>query len=250
MADLRIETPQAGVRVLVMTRGAKRNALSRSLIGALQDQLRLAEAEGIRSVVIAGEGPAFSAGADFADLEGHAKDEAFDAAMSVLTSTLTESPMVSFAAINGPCVGAGLDLALACDFRVAAADAVFALPAVKMGILYNPRRLAQILPMLSQAAAMRLLLLAERLDRTEAQAAGIVTHVVDQAGGNRALDTAISLAGKAVALPPNAQRTAKAFVRAFQGTGCNEADWQARRMELLGSDERRKALRSAKELKK
>lgn len=246
MADLRSDTPLQAVRVLTLTRAERRNALSRSLIAMLQDHLREAEAEGIRALVIAGEGPAFSAGADFAELEGDASDEAFDAAMSGLTAALRNSRIISFAAIDGACVGAGLDLALACDFRVAGPGAGFSLPAAKMGILYNPQRLAQILPMLGHAAALRLLLLAERLDRDEALAGGLATHAAD-AGG--ALANAVALAGRAAALPPLAQAAAKEFVTAFRAADFDAADWQARRMDLLASDERRAALRKAREPK-
>lgn len=246
MADLRVEAPREGIRLLTLSRGAKRNALSRALIAALRQALDEAGAEGARAVVIAGEGQAFSAGADFADLEGDASDEEFDAAMSGLTGALRESALVSFAAIDGACVGAGLDLALACDFRVAAPGAFFALPAVRMGILYNPRRLAQLLPMMSRAAASRLLLLAERLDRDEALAGGIVTHACDRPGQDAVAEAALELAARAAALPPLAQGAAKAFVAAFGEPDFSAADWQARRLELLSSPERREALLQAR----
>lgn len=228
----------------MLARAERRNALSRDLITRLHEQVLAAGRDGDLALVIAGEGPAFSAGADFADLEGDASDAAFDAAMSGLTAALHDSPVISFAAIDGACVGAGLDLALACDFRVAGSDAGFSLPAVRMGILYNPQRLAQILPMLGHAAALRLLLLAERLDRDEALAGGIVTHA---AATGEALTTAVALAGRAAALPSRAQAAAKGFVAAFHAADFRAADWQARRMELLASDERAEALRRARE---
>jgi len=166
--------------------------------------------------------------------------------MSGLTGALRESALISFAAINGACVGAGLEDALACDFRVAAPDAFFALPAVRMGILYNPQRLAQILPMLSHAAASRLLLLAERLDRDEARAGGIVTHVSDRSGDNAVIEGALDLAAVAAALPALAQGAAKAFTTSFMGPDFKASDWQAKRLELLASEERREALRQAR----
>lgn len=250
MADLRVETRRDGIRLLVLARGAKRNALSRGLIAALREAVGAAEAEGARALVITGEGPAFSAGADFADLEGDGSDEEFDAAMSGLTGLLRQSPVISFAAIHGACVGAGFDLAMACDFRVAAPGAVFALPAVRMGILYNPQRLAQILPMLGRAAAARLLLLGERLDRDAAAAGGIVTHVCDRPGQEAATEAALDLAAAAAALPARAQGVTKAFLMASGAPGFDAADWQARRRELLASEERREALRQARESKK
>lgn len=250
MANVKTETPRNGVRVIALARKAKRNALSRDLIEALLERVREAEAEGTRSIVITGEGPAFSAGADFSDLGGDVSDEGFDSLMSCLTSAISESQMISFAAIKGACVGAGLDLALACDFRVAAPDAIFALPAVQMGILYNPRRLSRILPILAPAAAVRLLLLAERLDRDEARVAGIVTHTAEQDGERDALTVAVELASRAAGLPPNAQSAAKAFVAAWRRPDFEETDWQACRLELLASEERREALQQVGILKK
>jgi enoyl-CoA hydratase/carnithine racemase len=244
MSDLRIHDQHAMVRVLTLARPAKRNALSRDLIAGLRAALLAAEAEGIRAVVLAAEGKGFSAGADFADLRGDASDLDYDDAMSELTGLLEDSPMISVAAIHGACIGAGLDLALACDFRLASPEAVFALPAVEMGILYNPARLARVLPMLTHGAATRLLLLADRLGAAEAQAAGIVTHLMSE--GEAPEVAAVALAIRAASLPPQAQATARAFVDAFHGSDFNQAEWQARRMALLASDERREALRRAR----
>ncbi len=246
MTDLRIETPLPAVRLLVLSRPSRRNALTRELISALVARLAEAEAEGMRAVVIAAEGPAFCAGADFADLEGNAADEGFDSAMSELTRKLTGSPLISFAAIRGACVGAGLDLAMACDFRVAAPDASFALPAVKMGILYNPERLADLLKLVGPAAASRLLLLADRLDCDEAAAAGIVTHRAAQQDNADPLATSLALAARAAALPPLAQAASKAFLAAARQTGFDPATWQERRRALLASEERMTALQTAR----
>jgi len=250
MAELRIETPGEGLRLLVMSRGAKRNALSSNLIAALREQVRVAETEGVRALIIAGEGPVFSAGADFSMLQGSSSDLAFDDAMSELTAALMQSPTISFAAIHGACIGAALDLALACDFRVAARDASFSLPAVSMGILYNPRRLRDILPMIDPAIARRLLLLAETLDCGDARMGGLVTHLAEQAGSGAALDAALDHAARAATLPLRAQGAAKAFVAAARRADFNEENWQALRRELLASDERKAALLRARTSRK
>ncbi|MFC0216797.1 enoyl-CoA hydratase/carnithine racemase [Pseudochelatococcus lubricantis] len=246
MDDLRVETPGDGVRLLVLSRDARRNALSRKLIGALRDAVAAARVEGLRAIVIAAEGRVFSAGADFAELDGSVADIAFDEEMSALTASLRDSALISVVAINGACIGAGLDLALACDFRVASPDAIFALPAVRMGILYNPRRLAQILPRMSHAAATRLLLLAERLDCTDARIGGIVTHVADRPGADAVRERALEIAAAAVGLPSLAQEAAKAFVASCESPDFKVADWEARRLELLASDQRREALEQAR----
>jgi enoyl-CoA hydratase/carnithine racemase len=245
MADLRIETPHALVRLLILTRSARRNALSLDLITAVEAEIGKAEKDGMRALVITGEGPAFSAGADFSDLTGDASDVAFDARMFSLTSRLAESPLVSFAAISGPCIGAGFDLAMACDFRLAAPDATFSLPPVRLGILYNPERLAQLVRMLGEATAKRMLLLGETLDQAQALTSGIATHGADQDVRAAAIDLAIRASG----LPASAQKAAKDIIRAMRDPGFSSVDWQDRRRELLGSEERREAFRAIRKPK-
>ncbi len=249
MGDLRVETPSAQVRLFTLSRAAKRNALSFELIAALREQLQQAEADGIRAVVIAGDGPTFSAGADFSQLKGDVSDLAFDDAMSELTSALMHGPLISFAAIRGGCVGAGLDLALACDFRIASPDAFFALPAARLGILYNPRRLSELESMLAAAIMRRLLVLAETLDCEEASRGGIVTHRAGS-GANAAVDAALEHASQAASLPPLAQRAGKAFLASRFRKEHEQADWQKLRMELLASDERKVALEKARTSRK
>jgi len=115
-----------------------------------------------------------------------------------------------------------------------------------MGILYNPRRLLEIQPMMSAAILRRLLILAETLDCGEAAGSGIVTHVVEQGEADAALDAALAHAARAASLPPRAQHAAKAFIAAARQADYKEADWQALRLELLVSDERKAALRRAR----
>lgn len=250
MTDIRVEIPQSDVRVLVLSRPEKRNALSRRLIADLTSFVRVAQSEGVRAIVLAGSGGAFSAGADFSDLKGDASDMEFDTDMAALTSLIEQSPIVFFAAIDGACIGAGFDLAMACDFRVAGSDAVFALPPVKMGILYNPERLARHLHCIEHGAARRLLLLAERLNSDEAYKAGIVTHPAVQTANVTTVETAIMLARQAAALPGKAQAVAKAFTNALLGSDFDPRAWQEVRIELLSNEDRRDALRKARKPRK
>lgn len=246
---LRTDILDGKIALLTLARPQKRNALSLALIGALRAAIGRLEAEGVRALVLVGEGDAFSSGADFADLTGDGADEAYDAAMSGLTSALEASPLISIAAIHGPCIGAGLDLALACDFRLATEAARFGLPAVRMGILYNPARLALLSRRLSPGSLERLVILAERFGRDAAVAAGIVTHICPGADAAAAKDGALDLARAAADLPPLAQHASKAFFKALERNDYDPGLWQRRRLELLSSDERRAALKQAKGVK-
>lgn len=242
MLELQIEQPHEHVRLLRMSRAEKRNALSLRMIGAIKDQVRLAEQEGVRALVIASEGEVFSAGADFSDLKGNLSDLNFDAQMFALTHAIRESNLITFAAIQGGCIGAGLDLAIACDFRVATSNAFFALPAIQMGILYNPDSLSLMLSSISPAIAKRLLLLAEKIGRDEAHAAGIVTHCVQEDDEVSAASLSIALAIQSASLPFQAQATTKAFVQAVQRGDLQQHDWQSKREALLMSHDRQAAL--------
>ena len=242
MAELKIEQPHEHVRVLCMCRAQKRNAPSLTMISAMREQVHLAEQEGTRALVIAGEGAVFSAGADFSDLKGDLSDLDFDARMFELTQHIRKSDLITFAAIQGGCIGAGLDLAMACDFRVAAPDAFFALPALQMGILYNPDSLSLMLPGIQPAIARRLLLLAERIGREEAHQAGIVTHLAQGEGEGSVVGLATLLAAQSALLPCQAQRTTKSFIAALERGDTCPSLWQSKREALLMSKDRQTAL--------
>lgn len=234
------------VATITLTRGARRNALSHALVAELTKAVEQVQKDGARALILAGEGPAFCAGADFQDLTGGPEDEGFDDAMSALTAALEAGPMLSFAAIHGPCMGAGLDLAMACDFRIAGPEARFALPAVRMAILYTPARLEALSRRISAAALHRLVLLAETLDAAAAQGAGLSTHLVSEPGAEAALAEARRLAEAAAALPPQAQGLNREFLAALGRGGIDREFWQARRREQLASPERRAALAAKK----
>ena len=242
MSELIIEQPREQVRLLRMCRPARRNALSFEMIRALSEQVRVARKEGDRAIVIASEGGVFSAGADFSDLKGDLTDLEFDAQMFELTQAIRHSGLISFAAIQGGCIGAGLDLAMACDFRVAAPEAFFGLPSIQMGILYNPESLSLIMSSISPAVAKRMLLLGERIARDEAFVSGIVTHCSQGAGEQSALNLAIALAANSASLPCQAQVFTKEFIVAVERGDASTPIWQSKREALLVSDDRNAAL--------
>lgn len=242
MPELSVEQPRKHVRLLRMCRPARRNALSLAMIRALSEQVQIAAQEGDRAIVIASEGAVFSAGADFADLKGDLTDLEFDARMVELTQAIRRSGLISFAAIQGGCIGAGFDLAMACDFRVAAEEAFFGLPSIQMGILYNPESLSLILSSITPAVAKRMLLLGERIARDEAFASGVVTHCSQGQGEQSALNLAIALAANSVTLPFQAQVITKEFIGAVGRGDAGASVWQSKREALLVSDDRQAAL--------
>jgi enoyl-CoA hydratase/carnithine racemase len=238
---VRIET-LGELRLIILDQAGRRNILSRALLQELSSAILAATREGVRALALTGAERCFSAGADLAEIEGTAADLAIDEAVAEVTSLLQDASMLTAAAIEGPCMGAALDLACACDVRVVSPTAHLELPSVRLGLLYNPASVARLHRTLSSAAATRLLLLGERLDGREAYAAGLATHLAEEGG---AVSLAIEIARRAAAATPAFAHT-KRLLQALDRGGVNPADWQVARLTLLASPERQAAVAAAK----
>lgn len=196
------------VCVLTLQREEKLNALSAALERELQDAIRSVEVGDSRCVVFTGAGKAFSAGADINEFAG--TDPASIAAYYADTGDVYERiaalPMPTVAAIHGWCLGGGLEMALAMDFRIADETAAFGLPEVALGIVPSSGGTHRLVRMVGPAKAKELMLLDRRFDAQEALSLGLVTEVVT---AGRALDRAVEVAHELAALPPLALQTAK-----------------------------------------
>jgi enoyl-CoA hydratase/carnithine racemase len=194
--------------VLTLEREEKLNALSTALEGELLDALSGDEVRGSRCVVFAGAGKAFSAGADINEFReaDPASIAAYYAATGDVYERIAALPMPTVAAIHGWCLGGGLELALAVDFRIADESATFGLPEVALGIIPSSGGTHRLVRMLGPAKAKELMLLGRRFDAQEALRLGLVTEVVTE---GRALDRALEVAHELAAQPPLAVQTAK-----------------------------------------
>ena len=209
-----VETRRDGaVCVVTLRREEKLNALSSAVERALADALAGDDVRGSACVVVTGSGRAFSAGADISEFRD--RDPEAIAAYYRETGGVYEQvaalrqPTIS--AIHGYCLGGGLELALATDFRVADETAVLGFPEVAIGILPSSGGTMRAARLLGPARAKQLILLGGRLDAAAALGAGLVTEVV-AAGG--ALDRALELGGALAELPPLAVSVAKQAIDA------------------------------------
>lgn len=194
--------------VVTLRREAKLNALSAALERALAIALATPEVTDSRCVVLTGAGPSFSAGADLAELS---RDDptailAYYRDAGAVYERFAALTQPTIAAIGGYCLGGGLELALAADFRVAEESAVFGLPEVALGIVPSAGGLHRLARLAGPARAKELMLLHERFGATEARAFGLVTEVVPD---GRALERALELAGRLAELPAAAVAVAK-----------------------------------------
>lgn len=200
------------VAVLTLEDGRRRNILSPALCRSLSAAVAEVQADpDAKAIVVTGAAPAFCAGADLDDLKAAAAGET-DNLHAVYQSFLAvaDCPLPTIAAVNGAAVGAGLNLALACDLRIAAEAAVFDTRFLKIGLHPGGGHGWLLLRAVGWPEATRLLLLGQAVDAAEALRIGLVQRV---APAGALLDEAIALARGADALPRELIVATKASLR-------------------------------------
>jgi enoyl-CoA hydratase/carnithine racemase len=199
------------VALIKLDRDEKLNAISTAMERELSHALASEDVRTSRAIVIAGTGRAFSAGADITELA----DRDPEAILRYYRETgnvyeeFAALPQPTVAAIHGYCLGGGLELALAADFRIADESAVLGFPEVGIGILPSSGGTMRATRVLGTAQAKRLILLGDRLSAQEGLAVGLVTEVVADAPSR-----AVDLARRLAELPPAAVAVAKAAIDA------------------------------------
>jgi 2-(1,2-epoxy-1,2-dihydrophenyl)acetyl-CoA isomerase len=187
-----LETRTDGVAVLTMNRPEAKNALSRDMLTALNEALpRLSTDPQVGAIVLTGAGGAFCAGGDvkgFAAADGGAnhgqtpEQAALDLRQRMEVSRwLHQSPKITIAAIPGAAAGAGLSMALACDFRVAAKPAKITTAFAKVGLSGDFGGTYFLTQLIGSAKARELYLMSDVITGEEAERIGIVTKAVDPA---------------------------------------------------------------------
>ena len=205
-------TRRGAVAVLKLDDPKRRNILSLALCRELGAAVAEANGdEGVKAIVITGAPPAFCAGADLDDLQAAAKGET-DALHAVYQSfsAVANSPLPTIAAVNGPAVGAGMNLALACDIRIASEEASFDTRFLKIGLHPGGGHGWMLLRAVGWAQAARMLLLGHPVKAAEALEIGLVSRVEP---AERLLDTAEEWANRSEALPRELIVAAKASLR-------------------------------------
>jgi enoyl-CoA hydratase/carnithine racemase len=177
---------RGAVAVLTIDRQDRHNALSRATLHALGRLARDAVADdAIRAIVVTGRGDkAFCAGADLKERQGFTNEDVRVQVGLYRTelSALDRSPKPVVAALNGVALGGGLELALICDLRVAAAHAVLGLPETGLGIIPGAGGTQRLPRIVGEARAKEMILLGRRLSAAEALAWGLVNRVVPEGG--------------------------------------------------------------------
>jgi enoyl-CoA hydratase/carnithine racemase len=226
---------------LVLDRPQVRNAIPAAGWAALSEKLAVVGASDVRMLVVTGASGAFCAGADLGDFAAMRGEEAaitrFREDMRAALDALRGLAIPTIALIEGACYGAGVSLALACDFRIAAQVTKFAITPAKIGITFPQEDVHRLVAQIGPGQAARLLLTAETIYGEEARQIGLVevygrresgifdAILANDAESLKALKQAIAQAHAGVRSDPALNRQFDAFIAGEE---------LARRLEALG----------------
>ena len=173
--DLTIDN---GVAEIVLNRPTKMNAFDDAMVAAMNARLAAAAATPVRALLIRGEGPGFSAGRDLAAAEPGKEDAEtiLKTVFNPVIQTIADFPAPTFAAVHGPCLGAGLGIALACDVVYAAADAKIGSPFARIGAVLDSGAHLFLVERLGSHLALELIYTTRFLSGAEAAQLGLVNR--------------------------------------------------------------------------
>ncbi|MFC9840139.1 enoyl-CoA hydratase [Rhodococcus sp. NPDC127530] len=161
------------VAEITLDRHDKRNALDIAHLTELTTVIEGCVSSGRRALIITGAGSAFSAGADFGGVYG----DGFRTALYTALRAITAAPIPVIAAVNGPAIGAGTQLAIACDLRVVAPGAKFAIPTARNGLAVDPWTIQRLTGLAGGGTARAVLLACDTLDATAALTRGLADRI-------------------------------------------------------------------------
>jgi enoyl-CoA hydratase len=216
MAEEILTERQGRVGLIRLNRPAQMNALNEALMDALGAALlEMDDDAGIGALVVTGDERAFAAGADIAEIAGYSCADVAEARFITRNwETIRRVRKPVIAAVGGLALGGGCELALACDIVVAAEDAKFGLPEIKLALLPGAGGTQRLARAIGKAKTMDMCLSARLMGAREAEAAGLVARVV---APGAVLDQALALASKIAAFSAPALRAVKEAVdRAFE----------------------------------
>jgi enoyl-CoA hydratase/carnithine racemase len=202
---------RGAVRHVVLNRPEKRNALNDELILGIRDALAAAAADReVQCVVVRGAGPMFSSGMDFHGLAALAADPSrlreFRRPILDTWNLLEEMAKPTICHIHGACIGGAMELALACDLRVMAADALIGMPETRVGLIPDVGGSSRLPAVVGLGRAKELVMTGRMIDGTEAERIGLVNRVAPAAELDATTD---ALVGELLACAPVAVGHAK-----------------------------------------
>lgn len=202
---------EAGVGIVTLSRPEKRNALDLGMRGAIAEAVRgLADDPCVGAIVVTGGETVFAAGADLNLLVDKGAQDVADLDLASYWAPVADCRKPIVAAVSGPALGAGCELALMCDFIVADTTARFGQPELGVGIMPGAGGTQRLVRSVGRQVASMLLLTAEQLTGERAFQLGLVAALTEP---GKALERAVELAGKASRMPQKAVEATRRVLR-------------------------------------
>ncbi len=220
---------QDGVRLVRLNRPEALNAFNNQLMNELTAELDAAEADGaVACIVITGSDKAFAAGADIKEMASKSYAEVYGEDFITRNwERVSRCRKPVIAAVAGFALGGGCELAMMCDFIIAADNAKFGQPEINLGVSPGAGGTQRLTRFIGKAKAMDMILTARFMDAAEAERCGLVSRVVPVA---ELLDTAMAAAKKIASLSPNAVKLTKEMVNAAYETPLSQGVMLERRL--------------------
>jgi enoyl-CoA hydratase/carnithine racemase len=232
---------QDRVATLWLNRPQKRNAVTYEMWQAIADKCAaLADDQSVRLLVVRGKGGHFCAGADISGLSGSVAED-YGRVNQSAEAALSSFPKPTIAFVDGVCVGGGVEIAVACDLRIADSTARFGITPARLGIVYPAFAVERVVRLIGSSAAKHLLFSAELIDAHRAHQIGLADEVHDpEAAPIRLAEFTRLLANERSALT---QQASKAMIDAVSHEGRVDPElaavWNA---ELAASTERQEGV--------
>jgi enoyl-CoA hydratase/carnithine racemase len=211
---LLLDSPAEAVVRLRISNPDRRNALDHEILDALAETLpRLDRGIETRCVLITGAPPVFSAGYDIASIASETFERDAEALVAhpfhAALEALARYPWPTLAAINGHCIGGGLELAVTCDLRICASGAKLGMPPVKLGLVYGHTGLRKFLDTVGLARTKELFLTGRNFEAERAAEIGLVHEVVE---AGRLEQASVELAAEVAGNAPLSMRGNKSAI--------------------------------------
>lgn len=213
-----MDEPAPGVTRLTISNPEKRGALDQAILDGFTSTVPQLDA---RCLIVTGERTTFSAGYDIGDLGGWEGLVFADEAERLVAHPFTKAletveayPYPTLAALNGHAIGGGLELALACDLRIAAGTIALAMPPAKLGLVYSHTGIRKFIETIGVARTRELFLVGRRIDARTAREWGLINAIAED---GRLAEEALELAKEIAANAPLAQRGNKRVINAVLG---------------------------------
>jgi enoyl-CoA hydratase len=241
---------------VVLSRPGARNAVSEPMLAELLETLRDAATDPhVRVILLTGDGPAFSAGADLGELDGAAGGPGgvrYEASLEEVIRAITDHPVPVVAAVHGAALGAGCQIAVACDLAVAAADAKIGIPSSRLGIVINFENVQRLVLSVGPRRAAEILLTGRAISGRQAADWGLVNEAVPPGS---LLERAEALAEVVASNAPLSVRGSKRGIRAVlqnlsvdrETEGHLIADFDMMAAQAFASEDLREGLRAFRE---